>query len=208
MRKWILAGVLVALMLGAAGRVLWKASKPVFLGSIHGRVRSEHDGVAETYRDLGGFGVSRWRYRQWFEEHDFITLSGCVVADQPGTTTGVGGSRVGSKSTGSPSSVIWTANVGLIGDDDRTVDPKVEIMIRYDLEANAVTLLNTGETLPLSSDKVYVAYVNRQFQVDRFVALDPATPLKGAHPKLVEAFARLKDDSLGIAEQGVPPNDR
>lgn len=100
MRKWIISVSIAFLILGFVGNYLWKASKPVFLASYLGMGWSEHDGTSDTYRELGGFSASRWKYRQWFEIHDLITMSGCIVADQPGTKAGVGGSKIGANAAG------------------------------------------------------------------------------------------------------------
>ncbi|MEZ5326568.1 MAG: hypothetical protein R3F19_16090 [Verrucomicrobiales bacterium] len=76
--------------------------------------------------------------------------------------------------------MIWTADIGVISDDGRSVVPKIEIMIEYNLAAKTATLLNTGKTLPLSSEKVYVAYVDSEFEVSKFVELDPNSRLENA----------------------------
>ncbi|SHI54555.1 hypothetical protein SAMN02745181_0357 [Rubritalea squalenifaciens DSM 18772] len=204
MRKPIIISTLAALILAASGITLWNASQPVFQASNTNSFSLEHDGLAETYRELGGFTVSKWSYRQWFEKHDLFTMQGCVAADQAGTKVVIGGSVVGldissSDSTGS-STVISRSSAGVISEDGKSVTPKIEIKIEYDLQHGTATLLNTGQQHPLTSDKVYTVYLDKDFQISQFVMLDPGSPPEGIHPKLIEAFLSLEATKKELME--------
>jgi hypothetical protein len=72
-----------------------------------------------------------------------------------------------------------------------SVVPKLSIEIQYDLWKRTATLVNTGEVRPFSEDKVFTVYVNEEFEIDKFVVLDPSQTLKGVHPTLAENFAAV-----------------
>ena len=89
------------------------------------------------------------------------------------------------------SSIIWTCSVGVANSDHKTVSHKATFKIEYDLAKGTVTLLNTGKTFPIVAEKVYMVYVDEQFNIENFAALDPQTQLTNVHPKVTEMFSFL-----------------
>ena len=184
MRKWfIIAGILVAFAFGA--RIIGKAAIPIITDRHLMLMDTAFDGEAENYRELCGFAVGRWQSRQWFRNHDLIARAGCIVADQPHIKIG------GSMEPTGESSIIWTCSVGVANSDHKTVSHKATFKIEYDLAKGTVTLLNTGKTFPIVAEKVYMVYVDEQFNIENFAALDPQTQLTNVHPKVTEMFSFL-----------------
>jgi len=195
MRKWIIVASLLVIAFGAA--ILRNAAKPVINGWDHSMIVNDaSEGDAASYRQLCQFTNERWRFRQWFQDHDFIVLTGCILADQAHTK--VSEVRVGQSGE---STVTWNAKIGITEPDGKVTNPRLIISIKYDLAKGTATLLNTGESHPLLSDKVYMVYVTEQFKVDRFVVLDPDAKLTNVHHKVSEMYSFHMLNRHGIAEQ-------
>ena len=66
---------------------------------------------------------------------------------------------------------------------------KIKIEIEYNVKNRTAELLNTGEVLPFSEEKVYTVFLDKNFKINKFVALDTNDKLD-MHPKLIDCFKR------------------
>ena len=153
------------------------------------------EGVEGDYRELGGFAHTQVKARHWGRERDFILRAGCIPEDYPGTKVGIGGfNQIGD------GRVTWSSSVGQIARDTNQTTTGIDIEIEFDLKNEKVTLLNTGEELPLDQARVYTAMTDRGFQVVRFQAVDPAEELSGVHSEVTGYFADVTAAQKNRAE--------
>jgi hypothetical protein len=122
-----------------------------------------------------------------------VALTGCVIAAQPGTFIEQGSMpKPGGTAT-------WYAWIMAPGSADDEPERKVKVTLEYDLIQQTARLTNTGEQLPLSPEKVYTVFVDREFRIERFVALDPTETPSGL-PSQLANFSQVMSRRHGIRE--------
>ena len=148
-----------------------------------------HTGGVGEYRELCGYGIQPVTVRQWGKSNEFTVIAALIPRDVPLTKVSVGGINV---SEDDPSVCEWTAQAGSIDPDTRQKVAKVDVKVRYDFQSREAVLLNTGAVLPLKEGKVYTVFLDEEFSIERFAAIDPSEPLEGVHPDIAEVFPKLR----------------
>ena len=178
MRKLHLTVICFFLIIG--GYPIWNASVPKILSSYEGHGAAVTDYSGDENLHLGGFTSSRVYVRRWFDDSPAIYTAGMIFEGIEGKETSIGGARL--SGGGGASSTEWFATIG------PHLNPDVTITLRFNFDSGSVTLLNTGEVLNYTADKVFTVFVDENLKITRFDALDPDGPLPKMSVALLENF--------------------
>ncbi len=156
------------------------------------------DGSGDDYRELLACAERKLHVLHRGPRSEIVLRACCIPKDQPGTKVGPGGFEP----TGE-SKVVWT---GGVWEKANGYSSQTTVRVEYDLKNEIVTLLNSGEKLPLDPSRIYAVLFDERFKVAKFLAVDPARGLPGVHPKVTDYFRSVSEEERKTAEHVVGSN--
>jgi hypothetical protein len=143
-------------------------------------------GSSSTYTELGCFNAYWLRKSHWLKESDVCCAAGVVPPETPLIKLGHVVSR-------SNEGLAQHFHVQKLLPTTDQVQNEIRIVFEFNFRTNTVTLVNTGESRPMSGDGVFIVFLRSDLSIEKWIETKPADRLEGVAPEVAEDFARFKE---------------